>query len=113
MFEVGQFVIRVPWRPEEPGPLKAEVLPCSVPRIGEVVTIRATTWWGGELLLMFVEHDNSHLAGSVWSRGEPGFNAKAFRPLRDSALDVFRSMLAPTPSERQVEEALAAMQEGM
>lgn len=102
-FRVGQKVIRV--GNASPGAVK---IPAgyghTYPRKGEIVTIKTINHWPLWTLLTFVEHDNSHLIQLFGSQFEPGFEAKAFRPLveRKTSIEIFTRMLNPSKERETV-----------
>lgn len=68
----------------------------TLPKLRAVYTIRDICYVGELVGLMFEEilHEPAWFGNEL---AEPAFNAKNFRPVRKTNLDVFRKMLEPSP----------------
>lgn len=104
MFNVGQHVVCVDDRPPEelgilPGPGGWIEDDEWIVR-GRVYTVRGFVpdWFDGDLTVLLAELHRSPVLGV--EPYEVGFDARRFRPLKDSSLDVFREALNSAPTER-------------
>lgn len=97
MFHVGQMVVCVNDNPSN----SYHNPPLAMPRAGQIYTIRSLS---DENSLTVEEIFNSPRwvkaedGRIIWD--EPHFWNNRFRPVRATSIDVFTSMLAPTPKER-------------
>lgn len=98
-FHVRQRVVRI----GDSNLAGAARLGASVPRKGDVVTIRAI-YVGvcGRTILLLEEHHNEHLRHMSAGDVEPGFPSDGFRPLKETSIECLRAHLAPI---KQREEA--------
>jgi hypothetical protein len=98
-FRVGQKVVCVRgWGGGDMSVSVARSMGYTHPAIREVVTIKTLNAWSHATLLTFHEHDNSHIQKQLNSRYEPGFDARAFRPIveRKTDISIFTRMLNPS-----------------
>lgn len=95
MFQVGQKVVRV--GSKTIGGHTLRVRNFTYPKIGEVCTVATINHWPYGTIVTLREHDNSHLIRHEHNRSgyEPGFDARAFRPLveRKTDISIFTKML--------------------
>jgi len=103
MFHVGQLVICVGYSADD-GRKYVPPEDCArgnIPKRGYVYTIATVNDWPrqGYTLVTLVECDNKHLTRNGW---EPGFDARGFRPIDDSRLEIFRSILRDAPVDDKV-----------
>lgn len=90
MFTPGQFVICV-------GELRSTRYKEMLPKCGVVYTVRGFDSHSVEYILLEELLNPLHMyaAGLI----ECSFDVRVFRPLKDTALEVFRGLLAPTPEQ--------------
>lgn len=101
-FRVGQKVVRFARMAPSASisAARARSLGYTYPEIGEVITIKTLNVWPTQTILTFHEHDNSHIQRRLNALYEPGFDARAFRPLveRKTDISIFTEMLTKTPA---------------
>jgi hypothetical protein len=68
------------------------------PKFGGIYTIRDICDRAGTIGLMFAEicHEPAWFCVGLI---EPAFNAKRFRPVKKSSIDIFKRMLVPAPRD--------------
>src|SRR3990167_4610543 len=99
-FHVGQKVVAVGYKKDG-----SHVPPsiANLPQIGNIYTIRAINVWPTITIVRLYEVDNSHLLSLHQYAGqiEPGYDARAFRPLvtRKTNISIFKRMLTPSPEK--------------
>jgi hypothetical protein len=70
----------------------------TLPKLRAIYTIRDICYVGELVGLMFVEilHEPAWFGNEL---AEPAFNAKNFRPVRKTNIDIFKKMLEPSPRD--------------
>lgn len=100
MFRIGQRVVCI--RDVNEGYGWAATNKYSVPKVGCVYTIRDFDGADGLRVEEVVNPlmDCIHTATGLHIFDEPSFDTDRFRPVKETSIDVFTAMLAPTPNKK-------------
>lgn len=95
MFHVGQLVVCVDVSEDQ----NLAWLPGDAPTKGMIYTVaKVGLGKSGRLVVALAEKPRHPVSSNL---GYWGYRATRFRPVNDSALDIFRKTEAPTPTERE------------